>query len=151
MLRAMDEFSSHTTGKSYKMKFRVYCKSSNIVYFITCRRCGLQYVRETSQPLYARINGHWSDIVHRRTDVSPVAESTAVHTQIAAMVIELHVSTSHYPCLWKGMEGRWIRTLETLFPSGMILRVDSLWNLVCILLFMGKKNLAEFFSNIVVQ
>ena len=107
-------------------------KSSKIVYFITCRRCGLQYVGETSHPLRARINGNRSDITHWNTDMSRVAEhfnsgAHSVSDMMSFMVIEL--STSGDPCLWKVKEGRWIRALETSFPSGMNLRVDSLWNL----------------------
>ena len=73
VLRVMDEFFSHTTEQSYKVKFLASCKSSNIVYLITCRRCGVQHMDEMSQPLHARINSHRSDITHRRTDVFPVA------------------------------------------------------------------------------
>ena len=74
ILRATDEFSSHTTGQTFKVKFPASCKSSNFVYLIMCRRCGLQYVGETGQLLHARVNGHRFDIAYRRTDVSPVAE-----------------------------------------------------------------------------
>ena len=67
------------------LKFRASCKSFNIVYLITCRKCGLQYVSETSQSLHARINGHRLDIMHRRTDVSPieivVVESPSLHIE----------------------------------------------------------------------
>ena len=128
ILRAMDEFFSHTTGKSYNVKFHASCKSSNIVYLITCRRCGLQYMGETSQPLNVGINCYRSDITHQRTDVSPVAKhfNRGAHS-ISVMVIELSISSD--PCLWKVKEGRWIRTLETSFPSEMNHRVDNLWNL----------------------
>ena len=67
VLRDMDDFSSHTTGQFYKVKFRASCRSSNIVCLITCRRCSLLYVGETSQPLCVRVNGHRWDITHRRT------------------------------------------------------------------------------------
>ena len=65
----------------------VLTKCSNIVYLITCRRCGLQNVGlvsrspRRSQTLALQVllretnsGGHRSDITHRRTDVSPVAE-----------------------------------------------------------------------------
>ena len=113
ILRAMDEFSSHTTGKSYKVKFHASCKSSNIIYLITCRRCVLHYVGETSQLLHARINGHWSNISHWRTDVSPVAEhfNSGAHSVSDMTVIVIELSTSRDPCLQKVKWGRWIRTL----------------------------------------
>ena len=46
-----------------------------------------------SQPLHAMINGHWSDITHRRTDVYSVAEyfNSDAHlvSDMTVMVIEL--------------------------------------------------------------
>ena len=73
ILMATDEFTSHKTGQKFKMKFAASCKSSNIIYLITCRRCGQQYVGKTGQPLHRRVNGHRFNIVHRRTEESPVA------------------------------------------------------------------------------
>ena len=103
--------------------------STNIIYFIMCRKCGLQYVGETCQPLHLRVNGHRYDITHRRTDESPVAEHfrTGTHTEsdMAVMAIDLVLSCD--ACLRKIRESRWIRTLGTSSPSGMNLRVGSLW------------------------
>ena len=128
ILKVTDEFSSHTTGQLFKVKFRASCKSSNIVYLITCRRCGLQYVGEMSQPLHARINGHRSDIMHWRTDVSPVAEhfNSGAHSVSYMTVMVIELSTSRDPCLRKIREGRWIKNLGTSFPLRMNLLVDSL-------------------------
>ena len=48
--------------------------------------CGIQYMGEMSQPLNAR-----SDITHRRTDVSPVAElfNSGAHSVLDMTVMEL--------------------------------------------------------------
>ena len=89
---AMDDFSSHKTGESFKLKIKASCKSSNIIYLITCRRCGQQYVGETGQPLHHRINSHRFHIAHGRTDESPVAEhfNGDLHsvTDMTVMVID---------------------------------------------------------------
>ena len=96
---AMDKFSSHTIGKVFRVKFSASCKSSNVIYLIMCRRCGLQYVGKTGQSLHMRINGHRYDITHRKTEESPVAEhfNRGVHKQsdMAVMVIELTLSLTH--------------------------------------------------------
>ena len=101
LLMATEQFTNHKIGQVFKMKFAAFCKSSNIVYLITCRRCGQQYVGETGQPLHLRINIHCSNITQKRTEESPVAE------------------------LFNG-EGH---TLRTSHPFGMNLRVECLWNL----------------------
>ena len=61
ILRVTDEFSSHTTGQFFKVKFHASCKSSNIVYLITCRRCGLQYVgeNESTTPCKDQWSSFW--------------------------------------------------------------------------------------------
>lgn len=38
------------------------CRSKDVVYVITCERCGLQYVGETKQTLQTRMNKHRSEI-----------------------------------------------------------------------------------------
>ena len=76
ILMAMDEFSSHETGESFKLKIKASYKSFSIIYLITCRRCGQQYVGENGQPLHCRIYSHRFDIVHGRTYESPVAFRT---------------------------------------------------------------------------
>ena len=128
ILRVTDEFSSHTTGKVFKVNFRASCKSSNVIYLITCRRCGLQYVGETGQPLHMRMNGHRYDIAHRRTEESPVAEhfNSGVHEELDMTVMAIELARSRDACLRKIRESRWIRTLGTSSPSGMNLRVDGL-------------------------
>ena len=112
-------------------KFAISCMSFNIVYLITCRRCGQQYVGETGQPLHCRINSHRSDIKQRRTEKSPVAEhfNGEGHTLVDMTVVAIDQLYSHDSCLRKIRESRWIRTLGTSHPFGMNLRVDSLWNL----------------------
>ena len=66
ILLTWDEFSSHTTGNSFKVKIWPSGKSSNVINLITCRRCGQQYVGETGQPFHLRVNGHRFDIAHTK-------------------------------------------------------------------------------------
>ena len=112
-------------------KFVVYCKSPNIVYLITCRRCGQQYVGKTGQLLHHRVNIHRFNIAHGRTEESPVAEHFTGdgHTQVDMVVAVIPQLYSRDSCLRKIRESRWIRTVGTSYYSGMNLRVDSLWNL----------------------
>ena len=120
ILVASDEFSSHATGKSYKVKTRASCKSSNVIYLITCRRCGQQYAGETSQPFHLRVNGHKYDIAHRRTDKSPVSKyfNSGTHTLVDMSVMVIKCACSQDPCLRRIRESKWIMTLGTSFPQG---------------------------------
>ena len=49
-----------------RIKNRVTCKSSNVIYLIQCAPCRQQYVGETGQPLHARMNNHRADITQKR-------------------------------------------------------------------------------------
>ena len=116
------------TGKVFKVKFNASCKSSNVIYLITCRRCGLKYVGETGQPHHMRVNGHRYDIAHRRTEESPVAErfNSGAHEESDMTVMVFELARSSDTCLRKIRESRWMRTLGTSSPLGMNLRVNSL-------------------------
>ena len=46
----------------------VHCKTSNLIYLITCRKCKLQYVGETCQLLRDRIYGHVTGFNNPGTD-----------------------------------------------------------------------------------
>ena len=119
--------ASHNSGQ----KFVVYCKSPNIVYLITCRRCGQQYVGKTGQLLHRRVNNHRFNLAYRRTEESPVAERFTGdgHTQADMVVTVITRLYSRDSCLRKIWERRWIRTLRTSYHLGMNLRVNSPWNL----------------------
>ena len=54
-------FVSNVTGKKYDIissTSSMNCATDNVVYLISCRRCGVQYVGETSQKLRCRLNNH---------------------------------------------------------------------------------------------
>ena len=54
-------FVSNVTKKSYNVvspNLSMDCTSDNVVYLITCKKCGIQYVGETSQKLRSRFSNH---------------------------------------------------------------------------------------------
>ena len=133
-MTATDEFTSHTTCRMFKIKSAASCKSSNIIYLITCKRCSQQYVGETVQlqPLHRRIIGHHFNITHGKTEESLVVEhfNHIGHTFAEVTIVAINKIHSHNSCLRKIQESRWIRTLGTSYPSRMNFRVDSVWNLL---------------------
>ena len=50
------------TNETFVIKQRITCKTANLVYCITCKKCRAQYIGETEQELHARQRGHLSDI-----------------------------------------------------------------------------------------
>ena len=104
------------------------CKTSNIIYLIQRRKCDLQYVGETRQPLHNRMNSHCFDIVHRRTDGSPMAAhfNSEDHSETNFLVIIINIYWKEDTILGKIRDSWWIRTLGTSWPSGLNLRTNCL-------------------------
>ena len=56
-----NSFASNVTGKSYNIscpRGSISCGTKNVIYVISCKKCGVQYVGETSQTLRGRFNNH---------------------------------------------------------------------------------------------
>ena len=46
-IRENDTFSSTTTGESFKRNRKLNCDDNCLIYLLTCKSCGKQYVEET--------------------------------------------------------------------------------------------------------
>ena len=58
-----NEFSSTVTGKKYKVRGNLSCKSQNVVYLINCKKCKQQYVGSALKDNFkSRFRVHKSDI-----------------------------------------------------------------------------------------
>ena len=128
ILVTTDTFSSSVTGEHFKLKLSASCKTSNIIYLIQCRRCGLQYVGETGQPLHNRMNGHRFNITHGCINESLVVAhfTSESHTETDMSVMIIDRCWREGAILRNIRESRWIRMMDTAWPSGMNYRTDGL-------------------------
>jgi len=55
-------FRSSRYNTTFNLTQNLNCKSTNIIYLITCKQCNIQYVGETSRSLAARFTDHRSNI-----------------------------------------------------------------------------------------
>ena len=55
-------FFTHSNNTSHCIGGNITCSTSNVIYFISCRVCGIQYVRETRTSLKWRFYGHRSTV-----------------------------------------------------------------------------------------
>ena len=53
---------SHTTGIRHSCMTNISCRSSNLIYAISCKICGIQYVGQTSVRIKDRFVHHFRDI-----------------------------------------------------------------------------------------
>ena len=53
-----DTFCSTKTGEYYKINLRLNCDDKCLVYLLTCRKCNLQYVGQTTEAFRLRWNNY---------------------------------------------------------------------------------------------
>ena len=98
------------------------CMTQNVVYLISCGKCGTQYVGENKGPLNIRMNGHRDDWRHKRFERSPTTEHFCLqgHDFLShASVCCLESNSEWKYTARKSLESYWIRRLNTLNPSGI--------------------------------
>ena len=63
-LNTLKSFHSNFNGRTYSIEAAVdlTCSTNNVIYLVTCIRCGFQYVGKTEQPLHRRMCGHRANI-----------------------------------------------------------------------------------------
>ena len=91
-----------------------------VVYVIECIKCKKQYVGETENALHIRMNGHRSDIKHRRLE-KPVAthfnsEGHSLEDLSIVVIEQIHREEANFR---KAKESHWIQTLRSLVPGGL--------------------------------
>ena len=78
----------HSHTKTHHCMKNISCRSSNLIYAITCQRCGLQYVGQTRLRLRDRFAGHFGDIENSRQEKSISRHfSDANHLGVDDMII----------------------------------------------------------------
>ena len=114
--------ATSSSGVRVKLKGDSNCRTHNVVYLISCGKCGKQYVGETKGPLNIRMNSHRVDWRHKRFERSPVGEHfcSSGHGFIShASVCCLDSNPEWTDNARKSRESYWIRRLNTLQPSGI--------------------------------
>ena len=115
-------FKSSKNNRSFAIKYKLGCKSSNIIYLIICKKCNLQYVGETGRPFSERINNHLSCIRTKKMS-SPIGLhfNHADHTihDFSIMAIEQFRNNQHCTKERQSKEKTWQNILQTAHPFGL--------------------------------
>lgn len=103
------------------------CLASNVIYAITCKKCGKQYVGETMRTLRRRIMEHLNDVSKNTKNSYLVGHfNDGLHgiSDIEVTIIEKlpdNTSTAQR----REKEDFWIRTLNSAFPFGFNDKIDG--------------------------
>jgi hypothetical protein len=120
-------FRSNVTHKTYNVIFAnesvLDCGSENIIYLITCTRCGIQYVGETVNTLRFRMNAHRQSIKDNKdTLVAMHFNSTCSLDHFSVQPIEIISGNGRNEKSAKQRKLReafWIKELRTIYPYGL--------------------------------
>ena len=108
-----------STSDTFTINKHLTCKSYNVIYVVTCKRCKKQYVGKTETTLNLRVNNHRSFINTKKQDPLSRHFYTNNHTfadyQITAIDFIPYADT-HTIC---NKETFYIKLFKTIHPSGI--------------------------------
>ena len=125
-----DTFYSSVTGRTHSVinhsGEHITCKTQNVVYLLTCKKCHYQYVGESCIPLHKRINIHRTsesgcEIFINHFSTCCIAQSFSIQ------VIEVFegdgykdgVVDEDMRRIRREREDWWMKTLRTIYPYGL--------------------------------
>lgn len=123
-------FKSTQTRRQYNITHHFNCKSSNLIYLVTCKLCSMQYVGETQRKLSDRLTDHRSTIFTFKN--TPIANHfalpdhsiahiliTPIDTLSAAEFLSCRSDRPKIRSLLLRKESHWQRELRTYAPDGI--------------------------------
>ncbi len=114
-------FNSMYTKETFNMRCDTNCATSNVIYLITCKKCSIQYIGQTSQQLSKRMNQHRSDIKnyidHNFNSHVVKHFNKSSHTLQHFSFQPIDIVNSDMERLLK--ETYWIHRLNTVYPKGL--------------------------------
>ena len=112
--------SGYHNKKKHSIIGKLTCKSSNVIYVISCIKCKTQYVGETGQIIKDRLNNHFSTI--RTKKPTPIAIHFTDHhdrTDMLILPVEKITDDENQVGNRKLREKYWESRLQTKYPLGL--------------------------------
>ncbi len=114
------------SSENYYTMTNISCRSSNLIYCITCKRCKIQYVGQTSKRIKDRFVGHFYDTQKNAMDKPvPLHFNSDGHFGTKDMIISILEFVKKPPQTQQAQQIRlrrethWVHTLRTLSPHGL--------------------------------
>ncbi len=129
--------TSTFSGREYNARGKVDCKSSNIIYCITCNKCKIQYVGQTMLELSVRFSTHYN-LIASGSNTHSVSRHFNLPDHDGLSNVEIHIvdfiharprSTLALK-LRNKIETNWIHKLRTQAPTGLNYEVLDLSSIV---------------------
>ena len=125
-INKIGEITSSVTGRTYRTMKNISCRSSNLIYCITCKLCRKQYVGQTSLRLKLRFVHHFYS-VDKEDATKPVGKHFSQMNHKGINDMEIHVlefikkppSSEVGAQIRNRVEKRWIHLLRSPAPLGL--------------------------------
>ena len=112
------EYKSNQTKEKFKLKGEFTCKTTGVIYLLSCIKCQKQYVGQTGRILHDRIREHMYSIVKNEKTIGTHFNSKGHnHLDMRVTVIEKVIPNTNNYRLER--EDWWIKTLKTKQPKGL--------------------------------
>jgi hypothetical protein len=112
--------TSSYNNKCFQVRGVISCKTMNLVYLITCRKCRIQYVGETGRSLADRLNDHLSAIRLRKPTPTGLHFNTPGHSAADLCITGIERFDDRTPPeLRRIKESTWQHLLQTAYPTGL--------------------------------
>ena len=117
-------FNSSSSNRFYSIRQRLDCKSKNVIYLATCKKCKVQYVGSTSNEFKVRFRNHKSAMLTNKTTCELAVHFNKFEHQMSDfdfIVIEKVVNESegHIDRRLLTRQAFWCSQLCTLHPHGL--------------------------------
>jgi hypothetical protein len=116
---------SHVTKESYRTTNNVSCETLNVIYCLTCKQCGKQYVGETKRSFRIRVSEHQGDVRNQRNQKPVARHYNSKHHSLKCMsacileVLTRDPSLSSTTSIRREREEYWLYRLRSLDPLGL--------------------------------
>ena len=111
------KFRSSNTLKKFNLKFYFNCKSTSLIYLITCKKCTLQYVGQTTRRLADRITDHISSIKNNKNNPIGIHFNSNNHKLDHFSIIPIDYTVNKNTL--DNLEIKRQKVLNTIYPAGL--------------------------------
>ena len=113
-------------GRSYQTRTQAHCKCNNLIYCISCKRCGLKYVGQTKRRLQDRMSEHFRTITSENIEFAVGTHYSKSNGHSGLDDVEIFIleflrtpRTDAFRPQRERVEKKWAHRLRTYFPLGL--------------------------------
>ena len=119
LINVTKDYRSNVTDEKHKMRGEFNCNTVGVIYLISCNKCSVQYVGQTTTKFRIRLKEHINDIKNKRDTVCSFHFNSRGHSgdNLRAQIIEKVCLNDTHTLLER--EKLWIQTLVTRSPHGL--------------------------------